>query len=86
MTMIEQHIDGDTKESKFDAHTGAARPRRRLRAPRGHMDYPEATPRIRNYLAVLWRARIVQSGDREAMFTSSNPSSASSSPAPRAGS
>jgi hypothetical protein len=27
-----------------------------------HMNYPEAKPRIRNYLAVLWRGRIVQSG------------------------
>jgi phospholipid/cholesterol/gamma-HCH transport system ATP-binding protein len=29
--------------------------------------------RIGEYLAVLWKGRIVQSGDREAMFTSSNP-------------
>ena len=50
------------------------------------MDYPEAKPRIRKYLAVLWKGRIVQSGDREAMFTPSNPSCGSSSPAPRAGS
>jgi phospholipid/cholesterol/gamma-HCH transport system ATP-binding protein len=29
--------------------------------------------RIGEYLAVLWKGRIVQSGDREAMFTSANP-------------
>jgi phospholipid/cholesterol/gamma-HCH transport system ATP-binding protein len=29
--------------------------------------------RIGEYLAVLWKGRIVQSGDREAMFTSKNP-------------
>jgi phospholipid/cholesterol/gamma-HCH transport system ATP-binding protein len=29
--------------------------------------------RIGEYLAVLWKGRIVQSGDREAMFTSNNP-------------
>jgi len=29
--------------------------------------------RIGEYLAVLWKGRIVQSGDREAMFTSRNP-------------
>jgi phospholipid/cholesterol/gamma-HCH transport system ATP-binding protein len=29
--------------------------------------------RIGEYLAVLWKGRIVQSGDREAMFTSENP-------------
>jgi phospholipid/cholesterol/gamma-HCH transport system ATP-binding protein len=29
--------------------------------------------RIGEYLAVLWKGQIVQSGDREAMFTSSNP-------------
>jgi phospholipid/cholesterol/gamma-HCH transport system ATP-binding protein len=29
--------------------------------------------RIGEYLALLWRGRIVQSGDREAMFASSNP-------------
>jgi phospholipid/cholesterol/gamma-HCH transport system ATP-binding protein len=29
--------------------------------------------RIGQYLAVLWKGRIVQSGDREDMFTSSNP-------------
>jgi phospholipid/cholesterol/gamma-HCH transport system ATP-binding protein len=29
--------------------------------------------RIGEYLAVLWKGRIVQSGDREAMFTSGNP-------------
>jgi len=29
--------------------------------------------RIGEYLAVLWKGRIVQSGDREAMFTSDNP-------------
>jgi phospholipid/cholesterol/gamma-HCH transport system ATP-binding protein len=29
--------------------------------------------RIGEYLAVLWKGRIVQAGDRETMFTSSNP-------------
>jgi phospholipid/cholesterol/gamma-HCH transport system ATP-binding protein len=29
--------------------------------------------KIGEYLAVLWKGRIVQSGDREAMFTSENP-------------
>jgi phospholipid/cholesterol/gamma-HCH transport system ATP-binding protein len=29
--------------------------------------------RIGEYLAVLWKGRIVQAGDRDAMFTSSNP-------------
>jgi phospholipid/cholesterol/gamma-HCH transport system ATP-binding protein len=29
--------------------------------------------RIGEYLAVLWKGRIVQAGDREAMFTSGNP-------------
>ena len=41
--------------------------------------------KIGEYLAVLWKGRIVQAGDRQNMFASDNPSSCSSSPGPRSG-